>query len=447
MKQKNLILMVVAVGCGLVAAFLTTQINAKPKVEMVEVLVAAKDLPVGTLLAKNDLPKLVKHKQVPKDSLPTEFVVDENDLAEKRLTKEVSADQLFEPKKLSSKGVIILPEGKHMVSLSISPQHAAAGFIGPGSKVDILATLKVGNRLNAFPLMIDMLVLAVDTHTTANSKDGTFANMSSVSFAVSQEQALVLSMAKSRGCQLDLMLRHPNTPPDAKYNIAQVKKILQDESQGGVHATANPSSETVRTDIQTPESGPPVAPNRDPGTPGTAKAEVVKVLKAVADIPENTEITKDLVQLAFSTQEMPKEAADLAQAYGDLTPFFGQVFKTPVKKGQLVVTGMVGPQASKAPPQDRDTEAKGDPKPEKPVVVRRTHDLAMHNVNGTTIYRYEEVAPNEWRLKQVLTPEQAARETKPATPAPDAQPGPTTPDAPEKGVEGKGPDAKARKID
>ena len=54
MKQKNLILMVVAVGCGLVAAFLTTQINAKPKVEKVEVLVAAKDLPVGTMFTKED---------------------------------------------------------------------------------------------------------------------------------------------------------------------------------------------------------------------------------------------------------------------------------------------------------------------------------------------------------------------------------------------------------
>ena len=28
--EKNLILMVVAVGCGLVAAFLTAQMNAKP---------------------------------------------------------------------------------------------------------------------------------------------------------------------------------------------------------------------------------------------------------------------------------------------------------------------------------------------------------------------------------------------------------------------------------
>lgn len=448
MKQKNVILMVVAIGCGLVAALLTTQINAKPKVEMVDVLVAAKDLPVGTLLSKTELSKLVKHKQVAKDSLPTEFVVDENELAEKRLTKEVSADQLFDPKKLSTKGVIILPEGKHMVSLPISSSHAAAGFIGPGSKVDILATLRVSSRLNAFPLMVDMLVLAVDTHTTNESKNGTFANLSMVSFAVTQEQALLLSMAKSRGCQLDLMLRHPNTPPDAKYNLAQVKKILQDDTQGGVHATG----ESARVgDMTTPGDGsPPIAPNRDPANP---KGELVKVLKAVSDIPANTEITKDLLALAFSAQDMPKEAADLAGAYADLTPCLGQVFRTPVEKGQLVVKGMVGPQVSKAAPQDRDSEAKGDPKPEKTVVARRTYDLAAHNAEGTTIYRYEEVAPNEWRLKQVLTPEQAARGIKAATPGSDNQatPNPASPESTEKTPEAKEPakepESKPRKID
>ena len=33
MKQKNVILMVVAVGCGLVAAFLTSQMSAKGQIE------------------------------------------------------------------------------------------------------------------------------------------------------------------------------------------------------------------------------------------------------------------------------------------------------------------------------------------------------------------------------------------------------------------------------
>ena len=37
MKQKNIVLMVVAVGCGLVAAFLTSKMSAKTVDEKVEV--------------------------------------------------------------------------------------------------------------------------------------------------------------------------------------------------------------------------------------------------------------------------------------------------------------------------------------------------------------------------------------------------------------------------
>src|SRR5580658_9181361 len=119
MKQKNLILMVVAVACGLVAAFLTTQINAKgAKIEQVEVLVAAKDLAVGTQFTKAELPKLVTKKLVPKDTLPANFVNDENELLDKRLSAPVPADQLFNPSYLSNRGVIILPEGKDMYAIA-----------------------------------------------------------------------------------------------------------------------------------------------------------------------------------------------------------------------------------------------------------------------------------------------------------------------------------------
>src|SRR5262245_48444322 len=97
MKQKNLILMVVAVGCGLVAAFLTTQINAKPKVEMVRVLVAAKNLPVGTMFTKADLPTLTNWKEMPKDSLPPAFVVSEEELLDKRLSSQIPKDTTFNP--------------------------------------------------------------------------------------------------------------------------------------------------------------------------------------------------------------------------------------------------------------------------------------------------------------------------------------------------------------
>src|SRR5690242_17475553 len=112
MKQKNLILMVVAVGCGLVAAFLTTQINAKPKVELVRVLVAAKNLPVGTMFNKTDIPNLVAWKEVPKDSLPPAFVIAEEELYDKKLSQSVSKDNLFDPTRLTKGGVVTLPPGK-----------------------------------------------------------------------------------------------------------------------------------------------------------------------------------------------------------------------------------------------------------------------------------------------------------------------------------------------
>jgi hypothetical protein len=80
---------------------------------------------------------------------------------------------------------------------------------------------------------------------------------------------------------------------------------------------------------------------------------------------------------------------------------------------------MVGLQAPKASPQDPFNPIKpgpGDPTPVNPTQTgkRRTHDVTIHTTNGTTVIRYEEVAPGQWKKIAELTPEQAAREDKSA---------------------------------
>jgi hypothetical protein len=142
---------------------------------------------------------------------------------------------------------------------------------------------------------------------------------------------------------------------------------------------------------------------------------MVKVLKAAADIPANTEITKDLIAQSFTEKEMSKEVADLLQAYEDLTPLLGQIFKQPIYKDQLVIKGMIGQQVAKvAPPEVFDPSTKAGPPPEAPKAepkpVRKTHDMVAHAASGTKIYRYEEVKPGEWKFLKVLTPEEAAKE-------------------------------------
>ena len=114
MKQKNMILVAVAVACGLVAAVLTSQISAgnKTKVEeTVAVLVAAKDLPVGTWLKKDTINDYVVVKDFPIGSAPPLFVANLDDLADKRVIRTMRKGDSFNPKDVSKSTAIAPPDG------------------------------------------------------------------------------------------------------------------------------------------------------------------------------------------------------------------------------------------------------------------------------------------------------------------------------------------------
>jgi pilus assembly protein CpaB len=415
MKQKNLILMVVAVGCGLVAAFLTTQINARPRVDQVEVIVAAKDLAVGTMMTKTELPKLITRKKVAKDALPTAFVMTEEELLDRRLTRAVRKEETFNPNDLTKGGIITLPEGMDMVSMPVSVSNAVAGFVVPGSKVDVLATLRLGNKLRAFPLLVDMLVLAVDQHVsldTSKNQAGVFPNMSNVSFAATQEQALLLALAKHRGCHLELLLRHPGKRLDEEYDIKKVKKLLEDEKQ---------PAELKPTDGND-GSEQPVFPNLLPEAPSPQpKFEMVKVWMAKVHIDAGTEITKELISQKLVESEIPKVAAE--GAYSDLSDLVNKslTLKTGLSKGQWVTSALVGPSVTKPAPLEDFVPPK--PKQEEPKLEagpRAVKDVTVTGPSGTYIHRFEEIRPGEWRLVKILTPQEVAREAQrnQAQPAP-----------------------------
>ena len=135
MKQKNLILVAVAVGCGLVAAFLTSQMNAKPAVVQVSVPVAAKDLSIGTKLSKDELKEYVQMKKVNKDLLPQAYVATEEEVADKWLKRTIRAGEMFNPADLSAAASISPPPGMGMVTIAADATQAVSGFAGPGARV------------------------------------------------------------------------------------------------------------------------------------------------------------------------------------------------------------------------------------------------------------------------------------------------------------------------
>lgn len=435
MKQKNVILLIVAVGCGIVAAVLTSQMSAKGQVEQVDVLVAAKDLPVGTTITREDLDKggIVKIKKMPKDGLPPSFVVDREQLVDKRLARPLRAEETFNPQDLVKGGAITLPPGHNMVSLPIGVGQSAAGFVGPGSRVDVLATLRLSKQLYSFPLLVNMLVVAVNTQTTyanAGDNNGAFPNLSMVSFAVKGKEALVLSLAKTRGCNLELVLRHPETSDANEGNdkLEDVIKLLSDEGNLEAKVIGGPSEGKVKD--KTGAADPTVKPAFEPTVPPTVapRFAMVDVLVAKEDLAPNTQITLDLIKEKFEWKEVPKDNAldSGALVQSNYEQALGQAIRNGISKNQWVTWTMVGLQK----PKDSPREFFFDPKaglPDAPLAPRAVarknyHDVLVVTNAGATIWRYEILPSGQYKKVAELTPEQAAKDPDaPQQGAPDAK--------------------------
>jgi pilus assembly protein CpaB len=211
-----------------ITGWVVTTREPAPAPETIEVLVAVKDLPMGTVFTRDDLKSAVKLKKLPKDALPPAYIANAEELLDKRLTRPVRAEESFNPHDLS-KDTVPLPDGYERVSIPQGVGCSASGFIGPGSRVDVLAWMRVDGTLKEFPLLVDVLVLAVDTQINTDEQ-GQFPSFNLVPLAVTQKQALLLALAKERQCALMPVLRLPNksTEADKAYDIDKVIKFLND---------------------------------------------------------------------------------------------------------------------------------------------------------------------------------------------------------------------------
>jgi Flp pilus assembly protein CpaB len=405
-KQKNLVLMVVAVGCGLVAAILTSQMSGKPKVEEVKVLVAVKDLPTGTMITKETVDKMVKEQPVPKSSITHEVVINKEELVGKRLARGTRQGEMFNPADLKVGGIGVFLEGKNNYSIPMTAVKGAGGGVVPGSKVDVLASLTLSGKIGAFPLLVNTHVLEVNGEADLTKGNGKFLNMTMVTLAVSDEEASLLALAEKRGCELHLVLINPDRPAPANYDMKLVMQRLQD----GLHPAFADST-------QTEERKQPA--EKDPApAPVAAKPETIKVLVALENIAPNTEITKDLIEKKFEVKEVlsqyaPGACTDLNTHLG-----IGKVIKSEVAKGQWVTEQMIGLPGLKPAPRDEfalpkpapEPDAKPEVRPSHPVVAAKVYqDVAVHTASGTRIYRYEvNVKTGDRKLVKILRPEQAA---------------------------------------
>jgi Flp pilus assembly protein CpaB len=178
---------------------------------------------------------------------PTRVVrVEPSDAAEVVETGEPNAPSIAPVPGKGSPG-LELPPGTQVASLPINPSRDP-GLILPGSKVDILATIHSDNERQTVPVLVKLVVVAVDLKLPAGGKLEN--SLTTISFAVTEDEARVLALARDRGCHLELLHTH--------------SKQARNRTWIGLPATERwlgslPSTGGVLMELPTPVAPPPRA--------------------------------------------------------------------------------------------------------------------------------------------------------------------------------------------
>jgi len=212
MKPKTMVLMMVAVGCGLVASYMTSKLiadrgaNQEPRIK---VLVAKKKIKNLTMLNKPD--ELFIEKELPAEAVPKKAVKSFEELKDKRLNKTLTEESLVTTDDLINKDLAglaaNLPPGMRATALKVNPESLSGGFVLPGTRVDVVSTTSDGGEPISQIILQDMLVLAVDQQSNFEpTEKGTTMLGNTVTLAVTTDEALRLSLAGRLG-DLRLLLR------------------------------------------------------------------------------------------------------------------------------------------------------------------------------------------------------------------------------------------------
>ena len=222
MKQhRTVIVMIVAVATAGIAAFGVSQaIKRMPArqadMETVPVVVATREIAVGTQLTKDDL-KVVAwpaKTQVPGAFSNVPAVVDRGVIAPIGLNEPVTTNRVAGPEQGAGLPPII-PAGMRAISVRVNEVIGVAGFVLPGTHVDILVAVDDdGDESNrrepmARTVVSNVQVLTAGTrYDKVEAKSGESQKSTVVTLAVLPEDGERIALAANEG-KLSLVLRNP----------------------------------------------------------------------------------------------------------------------------------------------------------------------------------------------------------------------------------------------
>lgn len=216
-KRRPWFMLLLALTSGIVAALLalrylrertTPLMAAEPR--RATIVLSSRSLPVGAVLTERDL-KVVSW---PAEAVPSGYVRSVKDAVGRGIITPVAENEPLLAAKMSTKDAggglpIIIREGMRAVSVRVDEVIGVAGFVLPGTRVDVMLTLdKKDGRPQAITktLLQNVQTLAAGQSVTRD-KEGKAQTVTVITLLVSPDDAELLALAAKEG-RLQLALRN-----------------------------------------------------------------------------------------------------------------------------------------------------------------------------------------------------------------------------------------------
>ena len=213
MRTKSWVLLVVALGCGLVASVAISQVvrdqrKQTPDVPTVEVLVAAKDIDAAGKLSKDN----VKLEKWPRDRVPQGAITDFKEAEGKFANQSVFQGEPIVVKKLINAVDSIsgsLAPGFRIFDLAVNDKDGGVGYIKAGDRVDVFGFFEKGGKVpetKTIPIVENVVVKAVDGNAVRDNGEQGPKTTKTIQLMIRESQFEVLNTASNLG-KLKVALR------------------------------------------------------------------------------------------------------------------------------------------------------------------------------------------------------------------------------------------------
>jgi pilus assembly protein CpaB len=219
----------------------------------VPVVMAANDIQVGTKLEAHDVHVVT----LPQSAVPPGAFSGTSQVVGRGAILPVSKGEFILPSKLAAINAgaglpSMIPQGMRAVSVRVNDVVSVAGFVQPGTHVDVLATGTGGNERQTTTVLENVLVLAVGKSLDRNPlADAQIAPV--ITLAVSPDDAQKLALVSQEG-RIQLSLRNPMDTKKGGIGATRTSSLYLGEKP----VATEPKPKTHRVVAKVP--APPAAP-------------------------------------------------------------------------------------------------------------------------------------------------------------------------------------------